>query len=289
VAVAFENLSTQDDPNAPLFFAWDFGLGAPTGHETEASPTIDFPGHRDDVVTRSVRLIASSLDPAPTDCSGYGPTECDEQQGSVTLFPGLHADFTASASYSPRVGRPPHAIDFAEAADGDGSGTHPIYEWYRSDVDGTTADLPFDLTHSGTTSFEFPEPGSYAVRLRITTDGPAGTRQAGEKTALVTVSSARWTTTYAALDFASNCTACHGAGDPFVDLTGSSAAVFGRFVDQPSTTDPAIDRIEPFLPDQSMVYEKLVVPAFHAGGLWSGSPDAIDVLRSWIEGGAKDD
>jgi hypothetical protein len=110
---------------------------------------------------------------------------------------------------------------------GDGTGTNPSYQWFRSSAGGLTANILFATTLSPT--IEFPDPGTYRVLLRVSTDGPGGVRQSVDTaTKNVFVSAATFTQFFDQAVVASACTSCHSGVAPPSGLDWSGPAASAR-------------------------------------------------------------
>jgi mono/diheme cytochrome c family protein len=89
-----------------------------------------------------------------------------------------------------------------------------------------------------------------------------------------------------------NCVGCHSAGNASGGLNLEAAASYAMLIDIPSNGDPNFDRVEPLLPDDSYLIQKLEGTASDGGVMPPGAPlpqTEIDVVRAWITNGAIDD
>ena len=291
VMVSFTN-TTLGTEGVPLFFNWTFGNGQfSTATSPSTSYSLSNPENRQQF---TVTLVASTVDPAPASCAGQQPTECDERSAAITLFPALSVDFSFGASFSSPSTRPPHTVTFTGSVTGDGTGTNPSYQWFRSTAGGSTANLPFSTSLSPT--FEFPDPGNYRVFLRVTTDAPSGGRQSEDSaTKIVGVTASTFSSFFNNAIVPSNCTSCHSGGAPpaGLDWSGPAASARARLVNVASGCVVGWTRVVPNDPNDSIVHDVLANSGATASGcqsmrvnLTSPESDHVAVLRSWILGGA---
>ncbi len=298
VVVSFTN-TTSGTSGVTLFYNWDFGNGQSSSATNPSSSfSLSNPENRRQF---TVTLVASTTNPAPSSCSGMGPTECDEQTGTITLFPALSVDFSFGSSFSSQPTRPPHTVAFTGSVVGDGTGTNPAYQWFRSTPGGATANILFATSLSPT--IEFTDPGIYRVLLRVSTDAPNGGRQSADSpTRNVTVDASTFTEFYNEVIVANSCTSCHGATpsaglDWRIPSGGTVADVRLRLVNVNSGCFPApppnYRRVLPNSPADSTLYEVLAFDTPPSGcdsmrpNVSTGFADnhAL-VARSWILDGA---
>ncbi len=288
--VSFTN-TTSGTLGVDLFFHWDFG-NSQTSTLTNPSTTytLSNPENRQSF---SVNLVASTDDPAPTDCGGLGGTECDEQTRTVTLFPALSVDFSFSGSFSSPSTRPPHTVNFTGSVVGDGSGTNPAYQWFRSTPGGLTANILFETSLSP--SFEFLDPGTYRVLLRVFTDAPGASRQSEDSpTKIVNVDASTFSTFFNQAIVPSDCTSCHSGPTPpaGLDWSGPASSARARLVNVAAGCTGGFTRVVPFNPSASIVFDLLNNTTTVSGcesmrvNLDAPESDHVAVLRSWILDGA---
>jgi hypothetical protein len=192
---------------------------------------------------------------------------------------------------------------------GDGAGTSPSYRWLRSEPNQAGATIVFATVLD--TEFEFSDPGTYEIVLEVETDGPGGTRQVVQSAPQDVVVSAatltQWITQSVAAGSGSRCTNCHKGANPPAGLSwqGTPAEIFQRIVADAggnpvfsTRCNAANRRIQPFEPEQSVVYNVLRKPpgplcAINMRVNLPGDELEKDahllVLRSWILGGALND
>ncbi|MEZ5978969.1 MAG: PKD domain-containing protein [Planctomycetota bacterium] len=316
--VDFTNLSANA-ALVPMFFRWNFGIGV-TGKEQLANPSdVSYSlANPENVQTFAISLIASKINPAPVTCFGAPAGTCDDQSGTLRVFPKPIANTAAPGPSFVAPGnpnRPPHTVDLDGNVFGDGAGTEPIYRWYRSEPMGSVANVLFA---SGTTigalsqRYEFPDPGIYKVVLEVETNGPGGTRQIERSTPRdVTVSAATFTQFYTqsiAVETGAKCTTCHGGPVPKADLNwrlgpGETISDVWHRIVEDNSGNPILStacnttkrRIQPADPANSVVHNVLTKPSgplctinmrINLAGSESDKDDHVDVLRSWILDGA---
>lgn len=293
VNVSFTN-TTDGTLGVPLAFHWDFGN---TLTSTLTNPSTSYSlSNAENRQQFSVTLVASTDDPAPVNCLGSPSTECDSLARTVTLFPQVTSDFTFGTSYSSPATRPPHTVDFSSASVvGDGTGTNPSYEWFRSTAGGLTANILFSTAASP--SPEFPDPGSYRVMLRVSTDAPAGGRQSDDSpTRIVTVTASRFSDFFSQAVVASGCTSCHSGAFPSGDLdwSGPASSARARIVNVNGSCAGGSVRVVPGNVGSSLVFDLLNNTVTISGcesmrvNLVGTASDHVAVLRSWILDNAPD-
>lgn len=88
------------------------------------------------------------------------------------------------------------------------------------------------------------------------------------------------------------CTECHTGASAPQGLRLEEGMSYGMLVDQPSTWDPGIDRVEPGDPDNSFLIQKLEGTAAQGERMPLGGPylsaDTIAAIRQWITDGGQD-
>ncbi len=306
ITVDFTNESSNQAMGA-MTFLWTFGAGGLTGQESNANPTniqYTLSPPFEDVETFNIGLIA------------FGPGGNNFSTGQLTLYPQPTVDFNAAPSFSMPANRPPHTVMFTSTVVGDRIGTNPTYRWLRgtpgntacNTLPGTETNIVFSTEANPV--FEFAEPGDYKIALEVTTNGPDGTRQSVMSPVRdVTVTAARFSDWYTqAIDPATGarCTNCHsgpnaagGGLDWEIELGETISDVRARLLLVPSTRcNGAFFRIDPCNVEGSVVHNVLTNPSGPLCGInmrinLAGEEDdkdaAVEVLASWINGGALDD
>ena len=94
--------------------------------------------------------------------------------------------------------------------------------------------------------------------------------------------------------FTLHCIACHGGASPEAQLTLESGRLFDPVVGAvgvASWEQPALNRIEPAASDRSYLVRKITGSGIVGDRMPPGgalSPQEIDVIREWIDDGARD-
>lgn len=309
IEVDFLNLS-QSQGGQPLFYRWDFGAGA---QNTAGQTTVQDPqgilyqrvGPQAQSATYTIQLITSTIDPAPASCLGQPLGTCSSVLVAVIAYPAPTADFTAGLSFASAPNRPPHAVQFNGLVTGDGVTVNPTYQWLRSEPNQAGASLVFATELDPL--FEFEDPGTYKIALRVETDGPGGSRQAvvsAEQDVIVTASTlSDWYDQAIAQASGSLCVNCHkGLNAPAGLRWDIKAEVFNRIVQDENGAPVFSTRcntesrlVEPGDPESSVVFNVLRKPPgplctismrVNLNGDESAKDGHLAVLRSWIRGGA---
>jgi hypothetical protein len=132
------------------------------------------------------------------------------------------------------------------------------------------------------------------VLLRVTTDGPNGVDQVEDSpTKVVNVTAATFSDFFNQAVAFSNCTDCHGSVAPAsgLDWNGPPSAARARLVNVASGCNGGSFRVVPNFPFSSTVFGVLNSSSDfgNCDSMRSNLPDPVndvDVLRSWILGGA---
>jgi len=173
----------------------------------------------------------------------------------------------------------------AEDPDGDDM----TYLWDFGDGISSTALVPGNHTYS--------ESGAYTVTFTVTDS--KGAADPTPDTRTVTVDGGGQTATFTAVQqqiFTASCafSGCHGGSSPAQGMDLQAGAAFNNIVNVASGENSSLDRIEPFDPDNSYLYLKVLGdPSISGSRMPRGAPalsqSLLDLLRDWIERGAPND
>jgi hypothetical protein len=252
---------------------------------------------------------------------GIPSTQCQEFTGTLKLYPKPTVNFSFGSSFSPSypppfqdfiTQRPPHTVAFTRQVTGVGVGTGPSYKLFRSsEPGGESANTSFEFDDLSSSTFHFPDPGDYKVQLVVETNGPGMKQivQSVPKTVTVTAASFTQFFTQAIQPIGQpgcSTSQCHDSSDPAANLdwSGPATEAWARIVNVDANCNPNFKLVKPGDPDNSVVYDALtllpqlcikvdpnvqpmrdLLPSLPFPGTDEG--EHVELLRSWILGGAK--
>ena len=296
--VTFTN-QTMGTMGVKLFYRWDFGNGTVLTSDSDnplspAQRQQSYTVSTENVTTYTPRLTASVTDPAPANCPPMSATQCSEAMGTIRFFPTLQVGASVSI---PNV-NDPDRVQLTGSVVGDGVGTSPSYQWFRNSANGATPTILISTALSQ--QVNFPAPGNYLVKLRVTTNGANGGSQVVESTNRPISVYSTFTEVYSTLS--ASCIGCHSgtpscAGNGEFVMGATKATAYASLVNVRAecgsgcTQTVNMDRVEPGNPSLSFLYRKV---AFSTPGCGVRMPQGGPFLSStvikrfefWILGGA---
>jgi hypothetical protein len=179
------------------------------------------------------------------------------------------------------------------------TGDDVLFTATASDPDGDAVTVLWDfgdgITATGLTpeAHTFSDAGTYEVTLTATDSHGAVDPSPDTRTVTVTE---RTTVTFSQVQsqiFNQSCafSGCHAGNAPAAGQNLSEGQAYANIVGIPSSERPALSRIEPFDPESSYMYLKVIGdPSIAGGQMPLGGPFLADatiaMLRDWIEAGA---
>ena len=226
---------------------------------------------------------------------GYASVLDNTSSDPIYVLP-FEDDGTAAQENRPPVG----IIETPEGDESVDAGGSVAFAGSVSDPDGDDVTVEWDFG-DGITSMElvpgdhtYSDPGTYTVTFTATDEHGLSDPTPDTRTVAVTGAAATFSLVQEQI-FTASCalSGCHTGGSPASGLDLSAGQAYGNIVDVASVEQPSLDRIEPFDPETSYLWLKVIGDSSISGQqMPRGGPplsqELQDLLRGWIEVGALD-